>query len=57
MTDSLSWGSGVHIPQVTLLPLHGRGAGDLLGQMPKPIGTSQQTLSSTIGQLSREQSD
>jgi len=52
MTDSLSWGSGVHIPQVTLLPLHGRGAGDLLGQMPKPIGTSQQTLSSTIGQLS-----
>jgi len=57
MTDSLSWGAGVHIPQAALLPLHGRGAGDLLGQMPEFTGTSQQTLPSTTGESGREQSD
>lgn len=55
--DSFSWSTGVHIPQVAVLPLYGRSAGNLLGQMPEPIGTSQQTLPSTIGESSREQGD
>lgn len=56
-TDSLSWSTGVHIPQIAVLPLYGRSASNLLGKMPEPIGTSQQTLPSTIGESSREQGD